>query len=88
VLVADSRGGEDARSIEQSAEGTVLVLGDERLGPSQVWEGERRVCIAQQRFDSLNVAMAGTILLYELGKTPAGNRNAGPIGLSAGKEES
>lgn len=88
TLVADSHNGEDSRCIEGSAKGTILVLGDERLGPASAWEGEPRVCIAQQRFDSLNVAMAGTILLYELGRTAGGNASVGPIGLEARKEES
>lgn len=50
--------------------GTLVVLGSERgeLPDVSGWPGEAavRVAIPQARFDSLNVAMAGTIFLYEL----------------------
>jgi RNA methyltransferase, TrmH family len=65
VLVADSQGGDDVRTVGAGA-GVILVLGAERRGSGEAWSGKRRVCIKQERFDSLNVAMAGTILLYEL----------------------
>jgi RNA methyltransferase, TrmH family len=80
VLVADSRGGDDMRTAAGDA-GTIVVLGAERRGPGELWARERRVCIPQERFDSLNVAMAGTILLYELSRARGGNQCAGPLGL-------
>lgn len=75
VLVADSRGGADVRDVlaENPGGGYVLVLGGERQGPGESWAGCRRVCIPQQRFDSLNVAMAGTVLLYELSRARYGD---------------
>ncbi|HLA80539.1 MAG TPA: RNA methyltransferase [Thermoleophilia bacterium] len=67
VVVADSRGGDDVSLVTGGdTKGIVLVLGAERRGPGQEWSGRRRVRIPQVKFDSLNVAMAGTILLYEL----------------------
>lgn len=71
ILVADSRGGADVRDVlaKGPEQGHVLVLGGERQGPGEAWDGCRRVCIHQRRFDSLNVAMAGTVLLYELSRT-------------------
>jgi TrmH family RNA methyltransferase len=80
VLVADSRGGDDVRTAAPCS-GAIVVLGAERRGPGELWARERRVCIAQDRFDSLNVAMAGTILLYELSRARGGNQSAGPLGL-------
>lgn len=68
VLVADPHDGMDVREIGCTA-GLLLVLGSERLGPGEGWQDSRRVTIPQVRFDSLNVAMAGTILLYELSRT-------------------
>ena len=47
----------------------VLVLGSERAGPVAQWKRAERVTIPQRRFDSLNVAMAGTVLAYELSRT-------------------
>jgi TrmH family RNA methyltransferase len=71
VAVADSRGGDDIRVFgAETPGGVILVLGAERRGPGEEWAGVRRVCISQERFDSLNVAMAGTILMYELGRAP------------------
>ncbi|MCX8033457.1 MAG: RNA methyltransferase [Thermoleophilia bacterium] len=67
VWVAESRGGEDARVLPVS-EGMILVLGDEREGPSQDWRGNQVVTVPQYQFDSLNVAMAGTVLLYEIAR--------------------
>lgn len=53
-----------------SKPGVVLVLGSERgelpslaAGP---WRARVEVAVPQARFDSLNVAMAGTVVLYEL----------------------
>jgi tRNA G18 (ribose-2'-O)-methylase SpoU len=44
------------------------VLGSERTGPTAAWACADRVTIPQRRFDSLNVAMAGTVLAYELSR--------------------
>ncbi len=72
VVVADPYQGDHAealgRRMRNASEGLILVLGAERRGPAQDWADERRVSIPQVRFDSLNVAMAGTVLLYELSK--------------------
>jgi RNA methyltransferase, TrmH family len=73
VLVADSRGGRDIREVTAAGAaaetgGMVLVLGSERTGPVAQWQQAERVTIPQRRFDSLNVAMAGTVLAYELGR--------------------
>jgi TrmH family RNA methyltransferase len=67
LLVADPRGGVDVREVPATG-GLVLVLGSERSGPVAEWEEAERVTIPQRRFDSLNVAMAGTILAYELSR--------------------
>ena len=78
VLVADAHGGTDVRLLAQQAgRGLVLVLGAERAGPGEPWEPFPRVTIPQVSFDSLNVAMAGTVLLYELARARIGNRQAG-----------
>jgi RNA methyltransferase, TrmH family len=73
VLIADSNGGSDVREFAGKhaatagrSAGTVLVLGSERTGPTATWARAERVTIPQRRFDSLNVAMAGTVLAYEL----------------------
>jgi TrmH family RNA methyltransferase len=65
VLVADPQGGDDVRAVRLGP-GTVVVLGSERTGAGSEWSSARRVSIPQRRFDSLNVAMAGTIVAYEL----------------------
>jgi len=65
VLVADPHQGDDVRTVHLET-GAVVVLGAERSGPGAEWVDVRRVTIFQSRFDSLNVAMAGTILAYEL----------------------
>jgi RNA methyltransferase, TrmH family len=84
VLIADSNAGIDVREIAASespaedaspASGMVLVLGSERNGPAAQWSRAQRVTIQQRRFDSLNVAMAGTVLAYELSRF-AGRRPA------------
>lgn len=64
VWVAESDAGEDVRSAELVG-AAIVVLGAERAGPSDDWKEEKRLTIPQQRFESLNVAMAGTILAYE-----------------------
>lgn len=85
VLIADSSGGRNVADITDGAnherakekpQGILLVLGNERSGPSPEWEAAvwgpaQRVTIPQQRFDSLNVAMAGTVLAYELSRFTA-----------------
>ena len=65
VLVADPHQGDDVRSVRLQT-GAIVVLGAERSGPGPEWADAQRVTIRQSRFDSLNVAMAGTILAYEL----------------------
>jgi TrmH family RNA methyltransferase len=67
VWVADPHGGVDVRSVAWPA-GVIVVLGEERSGPGADWSQAERVTIPQVGFDSLNVAMAGTILAYELGR--------------------
>jgi TrmH family RNA methyltransferase len=64
VWVAEPRGGEDVREAFQRRD-VIVVLGAERSGPSGEWGGSPRVSVPQERFESLNVAMAGTILAYE-----------------------
>ena len=70
VLVAEPHGGVDVRHVHREG-GMMLVLGSEREGPGEEWKDRGSVTIPQVRFDSLNVAMAGTVLLYELAE-PAG----------------
>ena len=65
ILVADPHNGEDIRDVA-TQNGAVVVLGEERGGPGSAWDGRPRVCIPQAQFDSLNVAMAGTVLVYEM----------------------
>ena len=48
--------------------------------PETLGRAPARCHIPQDRFDSLNVAMAGTILLYEL-SARRGNQITGPLGL-------
>ena len=65
VVVADPHAGDDVHAVQIEG-GVIVVLGSERTGAGGEWSDARRVCIAQSRFDSLNVAMAGTIIAYEL----------------------
>ncbi|OFW58149.1 MAG: hypothetical protein A2133_01720 [Actinobacteria bacterium RBG_16_64_13] len=67
IWVADPYEGDDVRGVEATT-GAIVVLGAERSGPGSEWDGARRLTIPQERFDSLNVAMAGTILAYELSR--------------------
>jgi TrmH family RNA methyltransferase len=67
LLVADPASGIDIREVTRAG-GVVLVLGSERTGPVASWTNAERVTIPQRRFDSLNVAMAGTVLAYELSR--------------------
>jgi TrmH family RNA methyltransferase len=71
VLIADPHQGEDVRTLRLEG-GALIVLGAERAGPGVEWSSGRRVMIPQRRFDSLNVAMAGTILLYAFSQKPDG----------------
>jgi TrmH family RNA methyltransferase len=75
VLVADARRGKEVSDMHLEA-GAILVLGAEREGPGEAWAGERRVTISQKAFDSLNVAMAGTVLLYELTRHSSGREQS------------
>lgn len=62
-------GGEEAeRGGGHPEGGVVLILGSERGALPEFSGRTLRVCIPQVRCDSLNVAMAGSILLYELGR--------------------
>jgi TrmH family RNA methyltransferase len=65
VWVADPHQGDDVRQTSASG-GLIVVLGAERTGAGGAWGGVRRVTIPQCRFESLNVAMAGTIIAYEV----------------------
>jgi TrmH family RNA methyltransferase len=65
IVVADPYAGDDVRGA-MGSRGLVVVLGSERGGPREDWAEAARVAIPQKRFDSLNVAMAGTIIAYEI----------------------
>jgi TrmH family RNA methyltransferase len=67
IWVADPHEGEDVRKVGSEA-GIIVILGAERRGPSGGWKGAGAVRIPQVRLDSLNVAMAGTVLAYELAR--------------------
>jgi len=71
VLVADPHEGRDVRQVK-ARRGTVVILGAERTGPGGDWEAAPRITIHQTRFESLNVAMAATILAYELSTADVG----------------
>jgi TrmH family RNA methyltransferase len=75
IVVADPHAGEDVRGAVGSP-GLVVVLGSERSGPGEDWAEVVRVAIPQKRFESLNVAMAGTIIAYEIWRT----EQAGAVG--------
>lgn len=67
LVVADPRGEVDVATVAASGiRPTVVVLGAERGDLPDFGRQIERVSIPQRRFDSLNVAMAATILLYEL----------------------
>ena len=76
VIVADPRADTDCRSLARTLggrategppnSGVVVVLGSERGGLPEFRRPVVRVAVPQARFDSLNVAMAATILMYEL----------------------
>jgi TrmH family RNA methyltransferase len=64
-VVADPTAEEEAAGFTVDGP-AVVVLGAERGSLPSLGPGARRVVIRQAGFDSLNVAMAGTVLLYEL----------------------
>jgi tRNA G18 (ribose-2'-O)-methylase SpoU len=64
VWVADPYEGTAVRDVPLRP-GRIVVLGSERTGPSTGWQGARKVTIPQRKGDSLNVAMAATVLAYE-----------------------
>lgn len=67
VVLADPHGDCSSRGLRDAANGgVVLVMGPERGGLPEFHRPVLRVAIPQVRFDSLNVAMAATVLLYEL----------------------
>lgn len=96
VLVADPHEGADIRAVA-AGNGLIVVVGDERTGPGPEWAFAERVNVPQQRFDSLNAAMAGTVLAYELfrqklkrsskGSTWGGDTGEGPLALGAWRKE-
>jgi TrmH family RNA methyltransferase len=75
VLVADAHEGVDVREALGS-QGIVVVLGSERRGPADGWQGAAKISIPQERFESLNVGMAGTVIAYEAWR----NRQRGSVG--------
>lgn len=64
IWIADPHEGEDVGEVQPSS-GCVVVLGSERTGPGSDWHGARQVTVPQRCVDSLNVAMAGTVIAYE-----------------------
>jgi len=74
--MADPDGEVEAAGLEVEGP-AVLVLGAERGSLPEVGPGVRRVVIRQAAFDSLNVAMAGTVLLYELTRGRLGKGREG-----------
>jgi TrmH family RNA methyltransferase len=73
LLVADSHEGEDPRSLPPGHK-CMLVLGNEAAGISSQWRAlpHRKIRIPlAPAVDSLNVAVAGAILLYELSRPGA-----------------
>jgi TrmH family RNA methyltransferase len=57
-------GGDDIESVTWN-EPAVLILGNESHGPSR-WEGATRITIPMSGMDSLNVAIAGGILMHAM----------------------
>jgi TrmH family RNA methyltransferase len=70
LLVADPRGDLPAHTLGAMVgeEGAVLIMGSERGHLPTLTRAAHHVVIPQAKFDSLNVAMAATILLYEIAK--------------------
>ena len=82
LIAADSSSGEAPERLD-GGKRYLLVLGHETSGVSARWSrlATRRVRIPMAAAaESLNVAVAGSILLYELAR----NRAAGPSGLKSG----
>lgn len=74
VLVADRRGAVDYRAVDYSPP-VALVLGSEAHGPDARWmtAAAAQVCIPiYGRAESLNVALAAGLLLYEARRVPRG----------------
>ncbi|MCL5942232.1 MAG: RNA methyltransferase [Actinobacteria bacterium] len=65
VVVADPRGEEPAAVLATVEGGVLLVLGSERGSLPELGLATRTVAVPLAGFDSLNVAMAATVLLYE-----------------------
>lgn len=91
LVAADPRGSISSRELAAYIKragghwrgGVVLVLGSERGDlpdfESDIWSDCLRVSIPQKKFDSLNVAMAGSILLYEISALLSDNGTASPV---------
>ncbi|MHB8870800.1 MAG: TrmH family RNA methyltransferase [Thermoleophilia bacterium] len=75
-VMADPDGDEEAAGLVVEGP-AVVVLGAERGSLPEVGPVVRRVVIRQAAFDSLNVAMAGTVLLYELTRSHLGKGREG-----------
>lgn len=67
MILADPQAADDVRDLQLRGP-ALLVLGSERGSLPDLGPQARRAAIRQVRFDSLNVAMAGTIMLYELSR--------------------
>lgn len=76
VVIADPRADTMVHDLSVSRP-AVVVLGAERGDLPEFSVPTRRVAIPQAAFDSLNVAMAGTILLYELTRARLGTADSG-----------
>ncbi len=80
VLTADPQGDLDAREAAAALApdaGVLLVMGSERGELPALGSALRTVAIRQVAFDSLNVGMAATILLYEVASVRAGRTASG-----------
>ncbi len=64
VLVADAQG-ETYASLQRKVP-YALVLSNESSGPSPFFQKEQKVSIPIQHIDSLNVAIAGSILMHQM----------------------
>lgn len=76
IVVADPHAKTMVHDLSVSG-AAVVVLGAERGDLPEFSTPTRHVAIAQAAFDSLNVAMAGTILLYELTRGRLGKADRG-----------
>jgi TrmH family RNA methyltransferase len=84
VVLADPSGETEATEYVRgrgdrgaSLDPVLLVLGGERHGLPEFTGAAHRIQVAQAGFDSLNVAMAGTILLYLLARPRLGKAREG-----------